>query len=97
MMGIAERRARMKEFDRSGMLGTKVFRQSLVFVGVLGVAALAVCIPGCISSARAGNWFLVTISSIGILLGIFLEGLAVSGIRARRHIAETKGGDSIPR
>jgi hypothetical protein len=96
MMGIAERRARMREFDRSGMIETKVFRQSLVSVGPLGVAALVFCIPACISSAQTGNWFLVTIASVGVVLGIFLECLAVSGVRTRRRHARAKIGDAIP-
>ena len=85
-----------EEFERSGMIETQVFRRSLVYVGILGLVGLVVFIPACISSARAGNWIMVMVVSVGLALSVFLEGLAVNGVRTRRQRAKAMGGHKKP-
>jgi hypothetical protein len=90
MMTIKERRARMREFDRSGGLETPFFLQSLVCGGILTTAVLTVGIAGVISYSPRQDLLYFIVSCAGIALGLFMLPFLLSGMAGRWRVMRKK-------
>ena len=83
-MSWSERRASVRAFDRSGMLQSKAFSRSVLYIGALGATAMALGISGLVASSGGLTPGDIVLSTALMSAGSLLLYFVVSGLIARR-------------
>ena|SRR5665213_24622 len=90
------RKARMREFDRSGIVESDVYRNALTFVGGLGALGLLVGTYRALTSSPSKDTGAFILALILIGFGLFFTVILLNGIRTRRKSKRSPNGTQGP-
>jgi hypothetical protein len=84
MKSLRDGRARMKQFDDSGMSDTREYFHAIIYVGIFGILALSLGIYRLLSLSPGDRAFSIVLALLLMIGGTFLTVLFLNGVRTRR-------------